>query len=320
MECARVFLLLLPAVAARPAAAMGAAPYSSKIGIHLLVSYTPGAEKIVRAKCPIIKLLDVTPDMMRALADYRAANPEGTVVLRIYTPVRYSASDNAEQKAKEFWDSVLWPQLSRLTPLQRSQIDYVEGPNECDTTPCWASVDDVKWFTRFWVALAPLMARHHFRPCIGSIPVGNPPGPPKEVEAKIREFIPALKVAKKLGGSWCYHSYTLKYTKDPEVERHYSLRYRSFYEILAKHAPELGNLPMLLTEGGVDNDGSHPENPGWKRDSAEKFQDWLKWFDCEIGKDTYIKGVTLFQIGDPRGWGSFDLEPMADWLASYLSR
>jgi hypothetical protein len=75
---------------------------------------------------------------------------------------------------------------------------------------------------------------------------------------------------------------------------------------------------MILTEGGVDGQSS-PIGPGWKGGGdAAKFIDWLAWWDNEIRKDPYILGCTLFQIGDPVGWWSFDLEPIASWLAQHL--
>jgi hypothetical protein len=295
-------------------------PFVSKIGIHLLVKYTDGAKKIIQANCPIIKILDCHPDMMAALRDYKTAHPKGIVVLRIYTNNRYDITADPAASAKDYWDTRLWPQLSQLTEQQKKWIDYLEGPNEYDTCPAWGTVADVEWFCKFWLALAPIMYEHGFKPCLASISVGNPSGPPEEVEAKIKAFIPALRLAKKLGGSWSYHPYTIKYTKDPSVEIHYSLRYRRFYDILAKHAPDLKDLPIVFTEGGVDSDGTHGNKPGWKRDTPEKFKDWLAWFDSEIKKDSYVKGCTLFQIGHPEGWDSFDLEPLADWLAGYLGK
>jgi hypothetical protein len=220
-------------------------------------------------------------------------------------------------RAQWFWDRVLWPQLSRLSDQEKQWVDYVEGPNECEI-PCWRTVEDARWATAFYLTLTSIMADHGFKPCIGNIPVGNPPGPPEEVEAKIHAFLPALRQAKRLGGCWSYHAYTLKYTRDPRVEIHYSLRYRRFYQVFAKYDPRLLDMPLILTEGGVDSDGTLPV-PGWKRDSAEKYQRWLRWFDSQIGRDPYVKGITLFEIGDPQGWDSFDLEPIADWLASYLN-
>ena len=293
-------------------------PPVSKIGIHMINRYTGGAKKIVAANCPVIKILDTGPDMLAALKDFKTRHPGGLTVLRIYTPTQYDSDSDPRSCARDYWEKWLHPNLKSLTDQQKKWIDYLEGPNECDNTPCWGSVDEAKWFCEFWLELAGMMSKNGFRPCVGSIPVGNPPGSPEEIEAKIKAFIPALRLAKKLDGAWSYHAYTLKYTKDSGVEDWYSLRYRRFYKLFERLAPDLAALPLLLTEGGVDSDGSRPDKPGWKRESAEKFQEWLKWFDSEIKRDPYVKGVTLFEIGHPENWNSFDLESIADWLAGYL--
>lgn len=294
----------------------GPRPFKSKIGIHLLSSYSDGARRIVQADLPVLKVMDIHPCMLEAIRDYKLKHPNGIVVMRIYTTIQHDASMDPKARAKLYWDEVLNPSLSKLSKHQKKLIDYVEGPNECEI-PCWRNDKDAKWNRDFYLALIPMMVEHGWKPCIANIPVGNPPGTREEMEARIRAFIPAIRAAKKAGGCWSYHSYTIKYTKDPKVEIFYSLRYRRFYKVFEKDAPDLLDMPMILTEGGVDSDGSHPI-PGWKRDTAEKYQDWLQWFDSEIKKDAYVKGITLFEIGDPTYWNSFDLEPIADWLAAYL--
>jgi hypothetical protein len=292
----------------------------SKLSVHFIARYTAGGRQIVSAGPRLIKVLDLGEDMRRAVREYKRLYPNGVVVLRIYTPIRYSRRDMPEERALHFWENVLWPPLSRLPEAERRLIDYLEGPNEGDTTPTWESLEDARWFARFWTALAPLMRRHGFRPCVGSIAVGNPGGSPEEVEAKFAAFAPALRVAKQLGGAWSYHAYTIRYTTNADEEIWYSLRYRKLHEILKRRFPDLANMPVILTEGGVDESGN-PNLSGWQaRGSAERYQRWLEWFDSEIRKDPYVLGVTLFQIGDPQGWRSFDLEPMAPWLAQHLKR
>jgi hypothetical protein len=77
-------------------------------------------------------------------------------------------------------------------------------------------------------------------------------------------------------------------------------------------------LPLILTEGGVDRDGN-PQTSGWQaRGDTARFEDWLTWFDGALAQDAYVLGVTLFESGDAGGWPSFDIEPVADWLAMRL--
>lgn len=293
--------------------------FTSKIGIHLLGWYSAGARKIIQSNCPVITLFESSPEMMEAARDYKLKHPNGIVVVRYYHPVHYVITQDPKECAKEYWERGVWPGLSQLSQAQRKLIDYVEGPNECELL-CWRNAAEGDWNSRYSEELIRLTGEKGFRACIGNIPVGNPPGDPRTVSETIRAYIPALRLAKKTGGCWAYHAYTLKYTKDPKVERDYSLRYRRFYEVFARYAPDLLDMPLILAEGGVDNDGTHNDAPGWKRDTPERYKDWLQWFDSEIKKDSYVKGVTLFEIGDPGGWGTFDLEPISDWLADYLSK
>ncbi len=297
----------------------------SKLGIHLIGRYTEGARKIVAAGPRVIKVLDpqANGEMVEAMRDYKRRFPNGIIVMRVWerTPqVRYQITDDPIACADDFWRKVLEPAVNALSPSDRKLVDFLEGPNEGENTPTWESVEAARWFGRFWERLAMLIAKAGLRPCVGSIAVGNPTGSLDEIYAKLDAFVPALRAAKRFKGAWSYHAYSLEYTTDLKVEIWYSLRYRLFYEFLRKRHPDLANLPIILTEGGIDKAGN-PKTDGWRaRGDAEKFQAWLEWFDSELRKDKEVVGVTLFQIGDPQGWWSFDLEPIADWFASYLTR
>lgn len=296
----------------------------SKLSIHLIGDYTEGAKRIIAAKPRVIKVLDpqASAGMREAMRDYKRRNPKGLVVMRVWerTPdIRYRLEDDPVQSADDFWNRVLQPAVQALPLKDRNLIDYLEGPNECENTPCWGSVEEARWFGRFWGRLAERIAQAGFRPCVGSIPVGNPPGSISEIRAKLNAFVPALRAAKRWNGAWSYHSYSIDYSTDPAVEYWYSLRYRIFYEFLRERYPDLANLPMILTEGGIDSAGN-PNTDGWRaRGDAAKFQKWLLWYDGELKKDPYIVGVTLFQIGNPSGWWSFDVEPIAQWLADMIA-
>lgn len=309
---------ILLCVSAGFAAECVSRPFKSKIGVHLIGSYTPGTRKMVHARMHVLKILDPWQPMIEAARDYKRCNPDGKVVLRCYAPVRYQLSDNPEEKAREHWEKIIWARLEPLPKADRQLIDYIEATNEMGECPTWENDESVRWFTRFSIEFTRVCAEAGYKPCLACIPVGNPPGKTEEFQAKILAYAPALRAAKKVGGVWSYHSYTLEYTTDLKVELSYSLRYRRYYEAFKGEYADLADMPMILTEGGVDR-GGNKDTDGWQaRGTAEKYQNWLRWFDSELKKDPYIIGVTLFQNGDPGGWGSFDLEPIADWLANYL--
>ncbi len=290
----------------------------SKLSIHLIARYTPGAQAIVRAGPRVLKVLDLHGEMLRALREYKSLHPDGRTVVRIYTRLGFQKGANPEEAARQFWEKALWPPISRLSPSDRRLIDYLEGPNECEAYPAWESPDTARWFAKFWRELARLIAAAGFRPCIGSIPVGNPPGDPREIRAKMLAFAPAMVEAKRLGGAWSYHAYSLAYSTDMEEEKWTSLRYRMLHDFVAERYPELADMTLIITEAGIDWRGN-PQKDGWQaRGTPEKFKQWLKWFDARLREDSYVLGATLFQSGDTRGWPSFDIEPIADWLASWL--
>lgn len=311
-------LLLLPAADAQPNANV------SKLGIHLIGNYTEGAKRIIAAKPRVIKVLDpqASPAMREAMRDYKQRHPKGIVVMRVWertSDVRYRLEDDPVQSAEDFWSRVLKPAVQALSVEDRRLVDYLEGPNEGENTPTWATVEEARWFGRFWERLAQRISETGIRPLVGSIAVGNPGGSVAEIRAKLEAFLPALRAAKRYNGGWSYHSYTIRYTTDASVEYWFSLRYRIFYEFLRERYPELANLPMVLTEGGVDETGN-PNTSGWRaRGDTSTYQRWLLWYDAELKRDAYILGVTLFQIGNPEGWWSFDLEPIAGWLADHIA-
>jgi hypothetical protein len=288
-------------------------PSQSRISVHLLSSYSAGAAQILQARPRVIKILGTDSGMMQAARDFKSSTPDGKVVCRIYTPRGWSRTENPAAAGSNFWQTVLAPALVNLSAQDRALIDYVEGPNEADSTPTWGSAADTDWYNSFWMSLAPQIAGAGFRPLAYSISVGNPPGSTAEIQDRLNRIAPSLRLCRQLGGGWSYHSYSLPYGTNLAEEIWYSLRYRQYYSYFASAHPDLVNLPLVLTEGGIDGAG-----PWSTRGDATKFQNWLAWFDSEIRKDNYCLGVTLFQIGDPGQWGGFNVEPIAAWIANWL--
>jgi len=306
-------VVLMAFVTAAQHTLFAAPPSQSKISVHLLSSYSSGAAQIIHAPPRVIKILGTDSGMMQAARDFKASTPEGKVVCRIYTPNRWTATQDPAAAGTSFWQTVLAPALVDLSPSDKALIDYVEGPNEADSTPTWGSATDTQWFNTFWMNLAPLIANAGFKPLAYSISVGNPPGTQAEIQASLDRIVPSLRLCQTLGGGWSYHSYSLPYSTNLTDEIYYSVRYRQYYSYFASRYADLTNLPLVLTEGGIDGTG-----PWSTRGDTNKFQNWLTWFDSEIRKDAYCLGVTLFQIGNTTDWNGFNVEPIAPWLANYL--
>ncbi len=294
----------------------------SKLGVFLLSTYSPGAKAIIQNKPKIIKVMDPqsTPALMSAVREYKNINPKGVVILRVYENTlakKYTLDDDAQGAAANFFSTVIQPAINRMGN-DLSLFDYIETPNELDNTPGWDSTETAAWLGRFWSELVTLNIQYGLKTCVGSIPVGNPPGEASEVEDKFRAFLPALTAAKQHNGALCYHAYTLDYSTDPANEIYYSLRYRLIHKYLIAVDASLSSLPFILSEGGVDRSGD-PQSSGWQtRGDANQYTNWLSWLDSEIAKDDFVIGVTLFQIGDGQ-WSSFDLEPVASWIAGHIA-
>ncbi len=304
---------------------------TSKLSAHLINGYTVGGSNIIVGNPRVLKVLGLDSGfpsgMAQALRDYKGRVPTGKSVVRIYSPKTYTLSDDATASAGDFWTNILQHGLSYLAPADRALIDYLEGPNEGQTptlgypnATAQQALQASQWFNQFWTNLTPRMVAAGYKPCPGSIAVGNPGGSQAEAQSYLAAFVPALRQAKAAGGAWSYHAYTIGYTTDPAVEYWYSLRYRQFYSYFASAFPDLNTMPMLLTEGGVDDTGNGAAS-GWQaRGSASDYQHWLNWFDQQLQQDSYVLGCTLFEVGNPEAWGwpSFDLEPIAAWMKTYL--
>ena len=296
---------------------------NSKLSAHLINGYTVGSSNIVSGKPRLLKVLALDSSfpsgLVQAMRDYKAKAPGGKVVVRVYSPKNYSLANDPTASALDFWNTILQPPLNSIAASDRALIDYLEGPNEGQTPalgyPSSPPGQASQWFNQFWTNLTPLMVSAGFKPCIGSIAVGNPGS-----FSDLDPFVPALRQAKAAGGAWSYHAYTIQYSTDTSIEIWYSLRYRQFYSYFAQQGySDLLNMPLILTEGGVDETGT-PSTSGWQyRGTAAQYERWLNWFDGQMSQDSYLLGCTLFENGDPTGWSSFDLEPIAGWIKTYLT-
>ena len=174
---------------------------TSKLSAHLINSYTAGSSNIVAGHPRTLKVLGVDSgfpsSMAQAMRDYKAKVPTGKVVVRIYTPKTYSLADNATASAGDFWTNVLRQSLNTLSASDRALIDYLEGPNEGDTPalgyPNSAPLQASQWFNQFWTNLTPFIVAGGYKPCIGSIAVGNPGGTTAEIQSYLAAFVPALR-------------------------------------------------------------------------------------------------------------------------------
>ena len=283
------------------ALAGGGGTSCSKLGPHVN-GWTSAARQFAYACPPLVKIIGAGGVPIDAIAQLEQRCPDTAVLLRMWTGERWNGDPVADADA--FWTKTYGP-LVALPVHQRELVDYVEGPNEQDSTPTWPLVPGYRpgYFNAFLIRFAQRASWAGFRPVVGSISVGNPGGDlDTEAVPALREILPAIAAAASAGGGWSYHAYT---NNASHAEMYMALRYRAYLE----RVPELRGVPLFLSEGGFDL-GGNPEQDGWRKHlTAQQYIAWLAWFDGELRADPEVVGVTLFSIG--AGWPSFDLTPIA---------
>ncbi|MBA3945719.1 MAG: hypothetical protein H0X37_14270 [Herpetosiphonaceae bacterium] len=292
---------------------------TSKLGVYVMDG-TTGAQQIALSGPQMLIAFDpqAHSSVLQLCRDFKSVYSAGLIVLHVFEgtqDLQYTTDDNPVDAANDFWEQALASALRALAPADQALIDYVEGPCEFNNTPKISTYEVACWTGPFWFQLATLIADAGYKPVLGELPVGwlaidN-------LDNLMPPLVPALRTIRALGGAWSYHAYTIDYTTEVDIERWYSLRYRQMYTYLGQNFPDLADMPMFLTEAGVDECGN-PARSGWQdRGTAEDYKKWLVWFDSQITRDPYITAATIFQIGDSH-WSSFNIEPIASWLASYL--
>lgn len=214
-------------------------------------------------------------------------------------PPKDEADDHYKRAAKD---------MLVLQEAWRPRVNFQE------LTPCmWEPKDatEALWYSNYLCDLLPRFRELGPRPIVLNSGVG---GLPVDKPNVLEGMAPGLRLAHHLGGAWGCHGYTLEYTMDVNAEAFLSLRYRKAYDYFKEHHPELADFPMILLEGGVDKAGDENKDGWLARGTLEKYQQWLDWYDKELMKDDYVLGVTLFKIGAPTIWKSFELEPVVPWL------
>jgi len=248
---------------------------------------------------------------------YKQRNPGGLVMIGLGGGMAAEYTGDAASFAMARWKSYLQPELERIRPEVRNLVDYFAVANNLSEPH---SVPQAEWWSEYAKALCALCQKSGIRPLILSSGVGCLPCVDESQLRVLEAMLPGLRAALACQGGWSCGAFSVDYTMDPQVESKYSLRYRRAYDFFRRKAPDLMALPMILSEVGIDRSGD-PNLDGYAaRGSAEKFSQWIVWFDSEIKKDSCIRGGALFAIGTGGGWKSFDLDVMVPWLSAYWNR
>jgi hypothetical protein len=281
---------------------------SSRLGAHILGAPNNAGAATILGACPrVVKWVAPYDGIDLAISSYKTRCPGGIVILRVYVSTSmaaYSAADDPASSANDFWNKMLTQGLSAAGPS--NQIDWLEGPNELDNLPDWYNDSTAaNWVASFWSTLADLMHDAGYNPLVGSLVAGQPSPAP------IFAPVAAAMKSKAYKWGWSYHPYTFGATTSVSTETAYALYYRQ-----VRDQNGLAGIPLVLSEGGYLT----PSSTGWQGQlTNDQYLSWLKWFDAQLKQDPEVSGLTIFQVGNTTDWQSFDLTPIAQELANYLT-
>lgn len=108
-------------------------------------------------------------------------------------------------------------------------------------------------------------------------------------------------------------------------------RYRKLYSQFL--LPKGLRIPLIISEAGIDCGTCSVTkcscSGGWKnacpqywnggQDCNAEYMKELTWYDQVLRCDDYVLGATVFALEIPGNWGSFEIAPLSDLFATYLS-
>lgn len=307
----------------------------SKLGLFMTRYETRVIEMIAAGKPAIVKTLELDPNLIR---DLKASSPATIMVGRMRLD---------QQNLDIEQGSLIQGFVEKLLPLageprRMEGFDAWEAYNE----PVADTEDKMKRLAEFEAERTRLLAENGIRSVVGNFAAGNPP---LELWP---HFAPALDAIRQYNGYLGLHEYSapvmqfragaMQFPGEPDQgdEGWLTLRYRKVYRNFLEPMG-YGDLPLLITECGVDGLVQPRPGPeearGWqdfvetwleegaRNDPPGVYMDQLIWYDENIRQEDYVKGAAIFLAGhSDEQWESYDiLGPgagrMADLLQQYLT-
>jgi hypothetical protein len=302
----------------------------SKLGLFTTRA-DPQINTLIQAGKPaLVKTLDLDPNLGRFI---KANSPTTIVVGRIFLDQVDLTADPlplARQVAGRLLEFA-------VDPVRHENYDAWEAFNE----PVADSVEKMKRLADLEAERTRLLGEQGVRSVVGNFAAGHPP-----LELW-QYFEPALAAARQYRGYLGVHEYSAPVMQwafgalqstpgvDEGDEGWLTIRYRKAYRD-SLGPMGYGNLPLLVTECGVDGTIQPRPGPaeamGWRDfeafwlanglrdDMPGVYMDQLMWYDSELQKDQYVKGAAIFAAGASPGWESYEiLGHTTDLLTQYLS-
>lgn len=276
---------------------------------------------IVNTRMRVVKIID---DFGRA-PEIKAGSPNTILIGRITRNHDFGFEEHIRDGRTDMRAAAEW-YVNRFLDiyLNNPHIDYWEGHNE----PRPHNHEVMRLFAQFEIERMKLMAQRGLKCAIGNFPNGSP-----DLELWV-DFLPALQVAKQLGGILALHEYASP-TMDAGVDHQtgegwFTLRYRKVYRYMV---PPAYQIPIVITETGIDDIPTFqgPPNRGWRNylsywqqqgfgDPHFFYLRQLWWYDEELQKDDYVLGATIYIAGAFDNQDPYEImvEPFRELLEDYL--
>lgn len=269
-----------------------------------------------RSGANVIKVMEFDPNLLSQLKARGI-----TIIGRVYDDDQSTAGT----KSGDFIARVV--QHARDFP----QVDYWEGYNEA-----FSDGNDMNRYAD--IEIRRMQALESLSPSRKAIIACFSTGTPEDVDWP--RFRPALEYAHAHGHALGLHEYSGPFMQwlagenqwdhargtpiriddpclSPTVEGWLTLRYRKAYQLFRQWG--IGDLPLFITEGGIDDVQPRPGPQGkgykdfagteWARlPGIGDYAEQRRWYMWQVSHDRYVKGVVDFgwDTADP-SWRSFDL-------------
>jgi hypothetical protein len=299
----------------------------TKLSLHVTLNSGGVLDYVAAVRPPVIKGVDD----IGFLSDVKAASP-GTLTLgRYVVPQENIGVGDPAQRALEF----VAGQLPRYEAA-RGYVDYWEGWNE-------VTYPNYEWYAVFEATRACEMQKHGLRAAIGAFSTGTPE--PWQFEA----FLPAIEAGLRCGAILTTHEYGaptmyLWWSQGlPESYGHAAVpaypdrgpligRYRYLYRDVL--LPRGLNIPLVISEAGIDGGAGAGQRPGYGGQGWLGFQDYwrnelgvtdteafyveqLAWYDSILRQDPYVIGATIFNVSGGSSWQTFEASGIIPRLIDY---
>ena len=302
----------------------------SKLGIFTTRADPQINTLIQTGKPALVKTLDLDPNLGRFVKE----NSPTTIVIGRLPLDQLDLTADPRPLARNVAGKLL---EYASEPVRHAYYDAWEAYNE----PVADTIDKMKRLADLEAERTRLLGDQGVRSVVGNFAAGHPP-----LELW-QYFEPALAAVRQYNGYLGVHEYSAPVMQwafgalqstpgsDEGDEGWLTIRYRKSYRHFLSPMG-YGNLPLLITECGVDGTIQPRPGPakamGWKDfemywlsnglrdDMPGVYMDQLIWYDSELQKDQYVKGAAIFAAGASGGWESYEiLGRTAELLTQYLS-